>query len=139
MTAPLYEIVLGLSVQIVNASEIDDEKAVSDAYKQLKTLCCENQQTNNDHPLQWEALGDFSDNHEDALLAYQQGLELAELLSLVEFVASIKFAMAERYSEQGNIADALVYAMAAAEFANEAANEDLQEAIASFVLEVENA
>lgn len=75
-------------------------KREAEAYDILRTLCETNEGGNSDHPLQWEALGDFSENHIVALNAYKKGLSCSEKLGLSEYSASIIFAMAESYKEE---------------------------------------
>ena len=103
MKAPLYIEVHQLSIDMVNASEQDDHKRFKSAYKQLKKLCLDNEMGDLDHPLQWEALGDFSEDHEQRLLAYQKGLSSARHHNLPEYCASILFAKAESFLEADDI------------------------------------
>ncbi|MBC3765594.1 hypothetical protein [Neptunicella marina] len=102
MNAPLYDLVHGLALDIANASANENDTAGSQAYEALKELCQSHEGEELDHPLQWEALGDFSENHEEALQAYRKGLTCSSNLELSEYSASIKFAMAEIYFEQNN-------------------------------------
>lgn len=135
MQVPLYDEVHGLALDIVNASARGDEEEGAIAYAQLKELCDNNDGCDNDHPLQWEALGDFSHDHVEAIAAYDKGLKCAQRLGLLEYIASIKLAMAESYSEVGNSAEAFVLANDAMADAEHAAESELQAAIKDFLNE----
>ncbi len=107
MRAPLYEEIHRLSLIIVNATLEENDQQASDAYEALNNLCLENEASERDHPLQWEALGDFSEKHLSALEAYQKGLALSQKLALPEYTASILLAMAESYLEEGSTTKAM--------------------------------
>jgi hypothetical protein len=138
MTAPLYDVVHNLALEIANASATNNEQAGLEAYDALKELCLSQEGSDLDHPLQWEALGDFSDNHEDALQAYQKGLVCSSKLGLIEYTASIKFAMAESYFEQNNISKAQQLASEANTEAACIDDNELKVAINEFLNEVSN-
>lgn len=138
MQAPLYDEVHGLALDIVNASARDDEEEGAIAYAQLKALCDSNDGGEYDHPLQWEALGDFSHDHVEANAAYDKGLKCAQRLGLVEYIASIKFAKAESYNEEGYSAEALELANDALADAELAAETELLSAIKGFLTELGN-
>lgn len=136
MIAPLYDIVHGLALDIANASEAENDQAGSEAYEALKELCRSNEGGELDHPLQWEALGDFSETHEEALQAYQNGLICSSKLSFTEYSASIKLAMAESYFEQENINKAQQLASEASIEAESTVDYELKAAINEFLNEV---
>lgn len=136
MKAPHYDVVHGLAIAIANASEADDDQLAAEAYSSLRELCDNQEGTDSDHPLQWEALGDFSENHLEALQAYQKGLTCSENLDLHEYSASIKFAMAESYLEQEDSQEAKRLATEAnVDAANAGANE-LNAVISEFLNEL---
>ncbi len=136
MTAPLYDDIHGLALDLVNASAAENVQAGIEAYEALKELCTSHEETELDHPLQWEALGDFSENHENALNSYQKGLSCALKLNLTEYSASIKFAIAETYSEQQNLHDAIRYASEASSEAESICDKELTAAINTFLDEI---
>jgi hypothetical protein len=105
----------------------------------LKELCALNEGGELDHPLQWEALGDFSESHVDALAAYEKGLQCAARLRLPEYKASIKFAMAESYFGEGNVAEARRLIREARTDAKGSADDELKAAIKEFLAELDKA
>lgn len=138
MNAPLFKEIQDLSLSIVNASENNNGEHGTEAYSTLKKLCDENENSDFNHPLQWEALGDFSENHMDALTAYEKGLRCAEKLGLAEYTASIKFAMAECYREQNNGSKAYALANEARTIAETLHDDELLMAINELLNEVGN-
>ena len=136
MIAPLYDAVHELALDIANASASENDQAGSDAYDALKELCQSQEGSELDHPLQWEALGDFSESHEEALDAYQKGLSCSSKLDLPEYSASIKFAMAESYFEQKNLTKAQQLASEASAEAASTDDNELKAAINEFLNEV---
>lgn len=113
MRAPLHDKVLGLALDIVDASQTGHEAAGAKAYAKLKHLCERNAGTERDHPLQWEALGDFAESHDDSIAAYGRGLDCATRLRLADYAASIRFAIAEIHRERGDATVAAELARAA--------------------------
>ncbi len=136
MLAPLYDEVHCLSICIVSASENDDHALEMESYEDLKNLCESNDGGDFDHPIQWEALGDFSESHDQALEAYIKGLACSEKLGLSEYTASIMFAMAESYFEQENITEASMLALKAKSEASKTSDNELRAAIDEFLAEV---
>ena len=138
MQSPLYDDVHGLAIDIVNASARGDEDECAAAYAQLKVLCDRNDGGDFDHPLQWEALGDFSHDHIAAIAAYDKGLKCARRLGLLQYVASIKFAMAESYHDEGYSAEAFALANEAMADAEHTTDAELPAAIKGFLHELGN-
>ena len=89
MKSPLFDSVNRLAIEIVNASTAEDEKTLEKGYAELRKLCFKNENTEKDHPLQWEALGDFSASNTDSIASYEKGLIAARNLHLPEYEASI--------------------------------------------------
>lgn len=99
MKAPLYDEILDICQQIANASAEGSDEVRNEACKNLQKLCATNQDSPKDHPLQWEALGDFTDEVDLAMDIYEIGLNSADKLKLPTFTASIYLAMAQRQQE----------------------------------------
>ncbi len=99
MKAPLFDDILRISQEIAEASANEKDEARTKAYTSLIKLCASNENSPKDHPLQWEALGDFTLDADQAIDIYQKGLDCAVNLSLINAKASIYLAMAQRYEE----------------------------------------
>ncbi len=129
MNSSLYDEVNSLAIDIVNASNLEDETAMARAYKLLAELCITNHDTNRDHPLQWEALGDFSDDFKSTVEAYEKGLACAIKLELNEYSASISLALSEAHLEQNKVSKAKELIMEAKDFAKTISDVELKAAI----------
>ena len=129
MKAPLFDKVLKLSQTIASASAADDSKLRLTAYNKLQELCQKSQGSKNDHPLQWEALADFTDDGDIALDIYQMALAKAEKLALANYSASIYLSMAQRYHEFGESEKATELALQANEFAQGSSDEEFKKEI----------
>jgi len=138
MKAPLYNDILTLSQNIANASAEDNNDKRVEACKALQKLCATNQSSPNDHPLQWEALADFTEDGDQALDIYQVGLNIAEKLKLNEYSSSIYLAMAQRYQEFEESEKCLVFAQKANEAAQDMNSEELKIEISEFLSSLAN-
>ena len=134
MSPRIYEVVKELSIELVNSSESEDTKKYWADYQRLVEVCSENESSGNDHPFQWETLADFTTDSNSALKIYLKALQLAELQKLPEYTASIKLAMAERYSELGIRDQALTTAHQANHIAKKLDDLQLRKEISEFLL-----
>ena len=129
MKAPLYNEILDICQNIANASEKDDEDARNSASGDLQKLCANNQNSPKDHPLQWEALADFTDDGDQAMDIYQIALAIAEKLKLATFITSVYLAMAQRQQEFEESSKALEYATMANTAAQTISSEELKQEV----------
>ena len=134
MNSDIYEKVLCLAEDIVNASSVDDTKAQWNSYNALLQLCEANEESELDHPLQWEALGDFTNDNTKAVEIYEKALKVAEGYGLIDYCASIQLALAERYLAQGISNKAREYAVLAGSAAKQTKDLDLRREISEFLL-----
>ena len=133
MKAPLYDEILKICQDIAKASAASDEDARSEACKNLQKLCASNQDSPKDHPLQWEALADFTDDGDLAMDIYEIGLSTAEKLKLPTFSASIYLAMAQRQQEFEEQDKALEYGKKAEQASQEIDSDELKNDIKTFL------
>jgi len=133
MKAPLYNDILKLSQEIATASSDNDETSRLAACQNLQKLCATNQDSPTDHPLQWEALGDFTEDGDQAIDIYQIGLSTAEKMNLDNFQASIYLSMAQRYNEFNELDSALEYAKLADNVAKNITSDELKTEISDFL------
>ena len=135
MKAPLYDEILNICQQIANASANNNDDERKTACKALQKLCATNQGTPKDHPLQWEALGDFTEEGDLAMDIYDIALTTADTLKLPTFTASIYLAMAQRHQEFDESSKALEYAkqaeMASRKIDNEALTQEIKSLLAA--------
>jgi hypothetical protein len=138
MKAPLYNEILDICKNIASASEKDDDDARNSACGDLQKLCATNQDSPKDHPLQWEALADFTDDGDQAMDIYQIALAIAQKLKLDTFVASAYLAMAQRQQEFEESSKALEYATMANTAAQNISSEELKQEIEEFLSTLTN-
>ena len=129
MNKVLFNQVEKLAQEMMAAAEADNEEQFYALYDQLKQLCLEHQGSKKDHPVLWETLGDFSEENDDAIDAYNQAYELAEQMKDNEYKASIQYALAQRYLEEDRKAEAGEALAKAAKFASFTGDAELQEEI----------
>ncbi|HCM46008.1 MAG TPA: hypothetical protein DIS98_00310 [Colwellia sp.] len=133
MKAPLYDDILAICQEIANASNTDNDELRLASCKKLQVLCAINQDSPKDHPLQWEALADFTEDGEQAMDIYEVALVTAEKLVLPIFTASAYLAMAQRQVEFEEKAQALVFATKANEVAQTIDNKELKIEVTDFL------
>lgn len=133
MKAPLYNEILDICQNIANASANENDDARNSACADLQKLCATNQNSPKDHPLQWEALADFTDDGDQAMDIYQIALAIAEKLKLDTFIASVYLAMALRQQEFEESSKALEYANLANTAAQNINSVELKKEIQEFL------
>lgn len=136
MKAPLYNDILTICQDIANASSSDNDELRIAGCKKLQILCATNQNTPKDHPLQWEALADFTDDGEQAMDIYEVALNTAQQLALPTFIASAYLAMAQRQVEFEESAQALTFANKANDAAQNIDSEELKAEITEFLTQL---
>jgi tetratricopeptide (TPR) repeat protein len=116
----IYKAVYELAEKLMKAAAKDDRATFEALYAELQAICTEHENTEKDHPEQWETLADFTEELEVALPIYQKALDKALDKAVAkqsnDHIASIGFSMAALQVELGD---------------NQAAIERLQQAQAS--------
>ena len=90
----IYKKVHRFAIQLMNAAEEEDNETFAELYSELATLCEQHAGSENDHPAQWEALADFSEDFDEAKKLYKKADSLAEAMELREYIASINYSWA---------------------------------------------
>lgn len=102
MNTKIYKKVLSLAGELMEAAEEKNQKKFDGLYSQLKQLCEDNDQTDKDHPVQWETLADFTDDLSEAVSVYESALERAEAINSKDFRSSIGYTIATLKVELGD-------------------------------------
>ena len=136
MKAPLYNDILSICQEISNASNNNNDELRLASCKKLQILCATSQGTPKDHPLQWEALADFTEDGEQAMDIYEVALATAEKLTLPTFTASAYLAMAQRQVEFEEKDKALVFANKANDAAQNIDSEEMKTEIAELLAQL---
>lgn len=103
----IYKAVYELAERLMKAAAKDDRAAFDSLYAELQAICTDNENTDKDHPEQWETLADFTEELEDALPIYQKALEKAIAKNSKDHMASIGFSMATLQVQLGQTDDAI--------------------------------
>jgi len=136
MKAPLYNDILTICQEIASASSADNDDLRLAGCKKLQVLCATNQNSPKDHPLQWEALADFTEDGDQAMDIYEVALATAEKLALPTFTASAYLAMGLRQVEFEEKEQALVFANKANDAALNIDSEELKTEITELLAQL---
>ena len=90
----IYKIVYGLSEKLMAAAKKENRDVFDSLYAELKTLCIDNENTDKDHPEQWETLADFTEDLGAAVAGYEKALEKSIAINSKDHMSSIAFSMA---------------------------------------------
>lgn len=102
MNTKLYKQVLSLTGSLMAAAEQKNQKRFDGFYGELKQLCEANENTDKDHPVQWETLADFTEDLALAINIYEHALVKAEAINSKDFCSSIGFSIGSLNAELGN-------------------------------------
>ena len=97
----IYKSVYSLAEQLMEADKKGDKEAFDSLYAELKAVCIDNENTDKDHPEQWETLADFTEDLEEALVGYEKALGKAVAINAKDHMSSIAFSMATLQIELG--------------------------------------
>jgi len=90
----IYKAIYLLAEELLEADRIGDQAAFDEFYTDLKAICVDNENTDKDHPEQWETLADFTEDLDAALVIYDKALGKAKAINAKDHLASIAFSMA---------------------------------------------
>jgi hypothetical protein len=93
--------------------------------------------TEKDHPVQWETLADFTDEFADALLIYEKALAKATAINAKDYMSSIGYAMATMHVELGQTEAAIASLQAAQVSANKIPDKALKAEIAQLLQQLQ--
>ncbi|ASP49978.1 Replicative DNA helicase [Cognaticolwellia beringensis] len=107
MNTKIYKQVLFFADHLMAAAQEQDQSKFDGFYAELKRLCEENENTDKDHPVQWETLADFTDDLPLAITIYEQALLKAEAINDKDFRSSISYSIATMKIELDDKAGAI--------------------------------
>ncbi len=97
----IYKAIYTLAEDLLEADRIGDQVAFDALYAELQALCNDNENTDKDHPEQWETLADFTADMDEALVKYEKALAKATAINSKDHMSSIAFSMAVLQLEKG--------------------------------------
>lgn len=97
----IYKAVYSLAEKLMEAARKDDQAEFESLYGQLKIICTDNDNTDKDHPEQWETLADFTEDLEAALVIYEKAQAKALAINAKDHLSSIGLSMAKLQVDLG--------------------------------------
>ncbi|WP_025650599.1 MULTISPECIES: hypothetical protein [Psychrobacter] len=97
----IYKSIYKLAEELLEADRIGNQAAFDAFYAELKAICTDNENTDKDHPEQWETLADFTEDLDEALVLYDKALTKATAINSKDHMSSIAFSMAVLQIELG--------------------------------------
>ncbi len=97
----IYKAVYSLAEKLMEAARKNDQAEFDSLYAQLKVICTENENTDRDHPEQWETLADFTEDLSAALVVYEKAQGKALAINAKDHLSSIGLSMAKLQLELG--------------------------------------
>ena len=97
----IYKAIYTLAEELLEADRIGNQAAFDGFYAELKAICTDNENTDKDHPEQWETLADFTEDLDEALVIYDKALTKATAINSKDHMSSIAFSMAVLQTEMG--------------------------------------
>lgn len=97
----IYKAIYTLAEDLLEADRKGNQEAFDALYAELKAICTDNENTDKDHPEQWETLADFTEDLDGALVIYEKALAKATAMNSKDHMSSIAFSMAVLQLEMG--------------------------------------
>lgn len=98
----IYKAIYTLAEDLLEADRKGNQAEFNALYAELKAICTENENTDKDHPEQWETLADFTEDLDEALVVYEKALAKATAINSKDHMSSIAFSMAVLQLEMGD-------------------------------------
>lgn len=125
----IYKAVYELAEKLMKAADKEDREAFDALYAELEAICTENENTDKDHPEQWETLADFTEELDEALAVYEKAFEKSVAINSKDHMSSIAFSMAKLQVELGQTDAAINNLKNAQITANKIEDSELKEEI----------
>ena len=139
MNTRIYKEVLSLAKALMTCANKKDQTGFDANYKKLKTICDENDGTDKDHPVQWETLGDFTDDLEEAIAIYDKALQKAAAIKSIDYLSSIGYSAAQLKLELGDNVGAIEYLEQAKIHSNKIIDKELKAEIHDLLFDLKKA
>lgn len=136
MNTKIYKHVHSLAKDLMQAVHRKNQIRFDECYAELQQVCEDNENTDKDHPVQWETLADFTEDLELAIDIYGKALVKAEAINSKDFLSSIAFAIASLQVELGDKASAIEHLKNAKINSNKIADKELKAEISALLEEL---
>ena len=138
MNTKVYKRVLSLAGDLMIAAQKKDQTRFDNCYRELKQVCDDNEDTDKDHPVQWETLADFTDDIKLAIVIYDKALLKAQAINSKDFLSSIGFSVASMHVELDNKSSAIEHLENAKINSNKIVDKELKAEIHDLLEELKN-
>jgi len=138
MNTKIYKRVLSLTDSLLGAVQQRNQTRFDGYYLELKQLCEEHDNTDKDHPVQWETLADFTDDLALAVTIYEQALAKAEAINSKDFRSSIGYSAASLKVELGDKTGAIEHLEKAKVSCNKIIDKELKAEIHDLLEKLKN-
>ena len=122
----IYKAVYSLAEKLMEADRKGNKAEFDSLYGQLETICTDNENTDKDHPEQWETLADFTEDFDAALALYEKAMAKAQAINAKDHLSSIGLSMARLQTELGQTQAAISSLEAAKVSANKLEDKELK-------------
>ncbi|WP_133011599.1 tetratricopeptide repeat protein [Marinomonas flavescens] len=139
MNTKIYKEVFSLANDLMSFANKKDQVGFDACYAQLKKICDDNDNTDKDHPVQWEALADFNDDIEQAIALYNKALLKAEAINSKDYLSSIGYSKALLQVEFGDSEGAIESLEKAKTHSNKIIDKELKAEIHDLLKELQEA
>ena len=139
MNTKIYQHVHALAKDLMQASVRKNQANFDEYYRELQQVCDDNEDSDKDHPVQWETLADFTDDLALAITIYEKALVKAQAINSKDFLSSIAFAIASLQVELGDKKSAIAHLENAKINSNKIADKDLKAEISELLEELQSA
>ena len=137
MNTKIYKHVHTLAKDLLQASVRKNQVKFDEYYLELKQVCEDNENSDKDHPVQWETLADFTDDLALAITLYEKALVKAQAINSKDFLSSIAFAIASLQVELGDKTSAILHLESAKINSNKIADKELKAEISELLEELQ--
>tara|TARA_R110000744_G_scaffold22794_2_gene58045 strand:+ start:378 stop:797 length:420 start_codon:yes stop_codon:yes gene_type:complete len=135
----IYQHVHALAKDLMQASVRKNQANFDEYYRELQQVCDDNEDSDKDHPVQWETLADFTDDLALAITIYEKALVKAQAINSKDFLSSIAFAIASLQVELGDKKSAIAHLENAKINSNKIADKDLKAEISELLEALQSA
>lgn len=126
LNTKLYKSVLNLAGELVETAQRKNQTQFDALYTRLENICIENENTDKDHPVQWETLADFTDDFAKAIQLYEKALVKATAINAKDYLSSIGYSLATMHVELGQTDAAIASLKEAKVSANKIPDKELK-------------
>lgn len=129
----IYKQVHSLAKALMHAAQRKNQTSFDKSYAELEQICLDNENTDKDHPVQWETLADFTDDYVLAISLYEKALTKAEAINSKDFLSSIAFSIASLQVELDDKASAIAHLEQAVINSNKIPDKELKSEISALL------